>query len=129
VPLVWVLHAAYLWVPIHLLLRGLGELGWIALPSPRTPYGRRGRRPDHRHDDPHRTRPHRPAVARRPLRDLLLCIRPSRRRGARRAAAVAPGLTLAAILGSAALWSAGFGLYAIRYAPLLTRPRADGQPG
>jgi len=42
---------------------------------------------------------------------------------------VAPDLTLAAILGSAALWSAGFGLYAIRYAPLLTRPRADGQPG
>jgi uncharacterized protein involved in response to NO len=30
VPLVWVLHLAYLWVPIHLLLRSVGELGWVA---------------------------------------------------------------------------------------------------
>ena len=30
---------------------------------------------------------------------------------------------------SAALWSAGFGLYAVRYWPVLTRPRLDGKPG
>jgi uncharacterized protein involved in response to NO len=42
---------------------------------------------------------------------------------------LAPALTLPAILGSATLWSAGFGLYAIRYWPVLTRPRVDGQPG
>jgi hypothetical protein len=42
---------------------------------------------------------------------------------------LAPALTLPAILGSAALWSAGFGLYAIRYWPVLTRPRVDGMPG
>ena len=29
----------------------------------------------------------------------------------------------------AALWSAGFGLYALRYWPVLTRPRLDGRPG
>jgi uncharacterized protein involved in response to NO len=29
VPLVWVLQLAYLWVPVHLLLRGLGELGLV----------------------------------------------------------------------------------------------------
>jgi uncharacterized protein involved in response to NO len=28
-PLVWVLHIAYLWVPVHLALRGLSELGWV----------------------------------------------------------------------------------------------------
>jgi len=28
VPLVWVLHLAYAWIPVHLLLRALGELGW-----------------------------------------------------------------------------------------------------
>jgi uncharacterized protein involved in response to NO len=27
------------------------------------------------------------------------------------------------------LWSAGFGLYAVRYWPILTRPRLDGLPG
>ena len=32
VPLVWVLHLAYLWVPVHLLLRAAGELGWV-MPS------------------------------------------------------------------------------------------------
>ena len=41
----------------------------------------------------------------------------------------APGLTLPAILASAALWSAGFGLYALRYWAILTRPRLDGRPG
>jgi uncharacterized protein involved in response to NO len=40
-----------------------------------------------------------------------------------------PAATLHAIVGSAALWSAGFGLYTVRYWPVLTRPRLDGQPG
>ena len=34
-----------------------------------------------------------------------------------------------AVLCSAVLWSAGFGLYAVRYWPVLTRPRLDGKPG
>ncbi|MEO5659557.1 MAG: NnrS family protein, partial [Polaromonas sp.] len=29
-PLVWVLHVAYFWIPVHLVLRGLGEMGWVA---------------------------------------------------------------------------------------------------
>jgi uncharacterized protein involved in response to NO len=41
----------------------------------------------------------------------------------------APALTAHAVLGSAALWSAGFGLYAVRYWLVLTRPRIDGKPG
>jgi uncharacterized protein involved in response to NO len=41
----------------------------------------------------------------------------------------APALTIAAIGLSAALWSAGFGLYTLRYWPVLTRPRLDGKPG
>jgi len=40
-----------------------------------------------------------------------------------------PALTLAAVVVSAALWCAGFGLFAIRYAPALIRPRLDGRPG
>jgi uncharacterized protein involved in response to NO len=33
------------------------------------------------------------------------------------------------VLISAALWSLAYALYAVRYAPLLTRSRRDGQPG
>jgi uncharacterized protein involved in response to NO len=40
-----------------------------------------------------------------------------------------PAWNLAAVLASAALWSAGFALYALRYAPVLLRPRLDGRPG
>ncbi|HET9642887.1 MAG TPA: NnrS family protein [Burkholderiaceae bacterium] len=41
---------------------------------------------------------------------------------------VALGQTIHAVLGSAALWSAAFGLYAVRYRPVLSRPRIDGRP-
>jgi uncharacterized protein involved in response to NO len=40
-----------------------------------------------------------------------------------------PALTLHAVLASAALWSAAFGLYTVRYWPVLSRPRLDGRPG
>jgi len=41
---------------------------------------------------------------------------------------VATGDTLSVVV-SAGLWCLGFGLFAIRYAPTLLRPRADGRPG
>ncbi|MDP9141210.1 MAG: NnrS family protein, partial [Pseudomonadota bacterium] len=41
----------------------------------------------------------------------------------------APAAGLHAVLGSAAFWSAGFGLYALRYWPVLMRQRIDGKPG
>ena len=41
----------------------------------------------------------------------------------------APSVLLEAVMVSAALWSAGFGLYAVRYFPVLTRPRLDGKAG
>jgi uncharacterized protein involved in response to NO len=40
-----------------------------------------------------------------------------------------PAQTVAATLSSAALWSAAFGLYAVRYWPALTRPRLDDRAG
>ena len=36
---------------------------------------------------------------------------------------------LASVVLSGLCWSAGFALYAIRYWPILTRPRLDGKPG
>jgi uncharacterized protein involved in response to NO len=130
VPLVWVLHLAYLWVPVHLVLRALASLG-VATPSiathaltvgaiggliigmmTRTARGHTGR-------------PLRADWGDATCYVLVLT-----------AAAVrvvlpwaAPELTMLSIQGSAVLWSAGFGLYAWRYWPILTRPRLDGRPG
>jgi uncharacterized protein involved in response to NO len=40
-----------------------------------------------------------------------------------------PGLYMACVQWSALLWAAAFGLYCIRYWPVLSRPRLDGKPG
>jgi uncharacterized protein involved in response to NO len=130
VPLVWVLHAAYLWIPVHLVLRARAVQGLVA-PSmathaltvgaiggliigmmTRTARGHTGR----------------PLKADRYevacyvmvlLAALLRVVVPL----------VEPSHTLNAVLCSAALWSAGFGLYFVRYWPILTRSRIDGRPG
>lgn len=41
----------------------------------------------------------------------------------------APSLYLYGVLGSAVCWIAAFGLYVIRYGPMLLRPRVDGRSG
>lgn len=130
VPIVWVLHLAYLWVPVHLLLRGAAELGWV-MPSlathaltvgavgglvigmmTRTARGHTGR----------------------PLRadryEVACYLLVAAAAGVRVLLPLAvPGQVVHAALTSALLWSAGFGLYALRYWPVLSRPRADGRPG
>jgi uncharacterized protein involved in response to NO len=35
----------------------------------------------------------------------------------------------ASIVASGALWSGAYAVYAVRYWPVLTRPRVDGKPG
>ncbi|HPB90894.1 MAG TPA: NnrS family protein, partial [Rugosibacter sp.] len=42
---------------------------------------------------------------------------------------VSPELYMPSIQLSALLWAAAFGLYVVRYWPVLTRPRLDGKPG
>ena len=130
VPIVWVLHVAYAWIPVHLALRALVALGW-GLPTvathaltvgaaggliigmmTRTARGHTGRA----------LRADRADVA---CYLLVLAAAPVRVL----VPLAAPALTLPAILASAALWSAGFGLYTLRYWPVLTRPRLDGKPG
>jgi uncharacterized protein involved in response to NO len=129
-PLVWVLHAAYVWVPAHLALRGLSALG-LASPSlaahalttgavggliigmmTRTARGHTAR----------------------PLRAdgfdvgcyVLVLLAGVVRVGL---PLVDPALLLQSVQGSALLWSAGFGLFAVRYWPVLTRARLDGKAG
>ena len=129
-PLVWVLHLAYAWIPVHLALRVLAAAGWVA-PSAavhaltvgaiggliigmvtRTARG-------------HTARPLRAdrwdvacyvLVALAALARVLLPL-------------LWPAALLEAILASGVLWSAGFGLYAVCYWNVLTKPRLDGKPG
>jgi uncharacterized protein involved in response to NO len=129
-PLVWILHAAYAWIVIHLALRGLaaldlvagsyathaltlGAIGGLTLGMmTRTARGHTGR----------------PLLADRFEVAMFVLIQ---------LAAVArvfcgiasPGLYMLTVQLSGLLWSAAFGLYAIRYWPVLTRARLDGKPG
>ncbi len=129
-PLVWVLHAAYCWLLIHLLLRAGAALGWLpAGPAThaltigvigtitlgmitRTALGHTGR--------PLRAG----AVETSAYAAMLL------------AAAVRvflplllPQALIASVQVSALLWSLAFALYLWRYTPMLLRTRLDGQPG
>jgi len=129
-PLVWVLHAAYLWIPVHLALRAAAAMGGLPLSAAthaltvgaiggmiigmmtRTARGHTGR----------------PLLADRYEVACYAMVL---------AAALVrvfvplalPAETVHAVLCSALLWSAAFGLYAVRYWPILTRPRIDGRPG
>ena len=130
VPIVWVLQAGYLWIPVHLALRCMAGIGWVphsaathALTAgaaggliigmmTRTARGHTGR-PLH--------------ADRADVACYLLILGGALIRVF--GPLVAPSLTVPAVVVSAALWSAGFGLYAVRYWPVLTRARLDGQPG
>nr|HMS81200.1 NnrS family protein [Burkholderiaceae bacterium] len=129
-PLVWALHVAYAWIPVHLALRAAGALG--AVPGSaathalavgaigglviamitRTARGHTGR-------------------ALRADRFDVACYALVLGAAALRVLVplLAPALLVASVLASAALWSAGFALYALRYAPMLARARPDGRPG
>jgi uncharacterized protein involved in response to NO len=129
-PLVWVLHAAYAWIPLHLALRGAVELGWVGSTvavhaltvgaiggltigmMTRTARG-------------HTARPLR--ADRFDVACYLLVLAAALIRVV--LPPLAPAWTMQAVVASAGLWSAGFGLYALRYWPVLSRPRLDGKPG
>ncbi len=129
-PIVWVLHAAYAWIAIHLLLRALAAMQWVAQPlathaltvgaiggltigmMTRTARGHTGR----------------PLVADRyevacyVLVQLAAIIRVF-------GGMIAASDYVGTVLVSGLCWSAAFALYAVRYWPVLSRPRIDGKPG
>ncbi|MGE0873806.1 MAG: NnrS family protein [Burkholderiales bacterium] len=129
-PIVWILHASYAWIVVHLAMRGLagfdivpanlathaitvGAIGGLTLGMmTRTARGHTAR--------PLQAGPaevaaylmvHAAAVA-RVLAPLAL-----------------PAAYLATVWISAALWCAAFALFTVSYWPVLTRPRLDGAPG
>lgn len=129
-PLVWVLHAAYAWIPLHLALRAGAELGLLAptLATHALTAGAIGGLVIGM-----MTRTARGHTARRLQADRFDVACYAMVLGAalvRVALPLAqPAWSLGAIVASAALWSAGFALYALRYGPQLCRPRLDGKPG
>jgi uncharacterized protein involved in response to NO len=129
-PLVWILHAACAWLPVHLGLRAAAELGWV-MPSlathaltagtigaltlgmmTRTARGHTGRLLQAGRLE---VAAYGAVLAAAVLRVGLPLLNPA-------------WLGLAAEL-SAGLWSLAFGLYAWQYTPWLLRPRLDGRPG
>jgi uncharacterized protein involved in response to NO len=129
-PLVWVLHLAYAWVPLHLVLRAaagagmmpaspathaltLGAIGGLVIGMmTRTAKGHTGRL----------LKAHRADVSCYALVLLAAAVRVL-------VPLALPASTVTSIVLSAALWSAGFALYTVCYWPVLTRVRLDGKPG
>jgi uncharacterized protein involved in response to NO len=129
-PIVWILHAAYAWIVLHLVLRSAAAMGWVAEPlathaltigaiggltlgmMTRTARG-------------HTARPlvaDGAEVACYVLVQLAAAVRVL-------TPLVVPAMYLASVVASGLLWSAAFALYFVRYWPILTRPRLDGAPG
>ena len=129
-PLVWILHAAYAWIPVYLALRVFALEGSVAPPwavhaltigviggmtigmMTRTARGHTGRR----------LAVDRFEVA---MYALVMAAAVVRVFGP----LVAGSAYVATIVIAALLWGSAFALYAIRYWPVLTRPRVDGRPG
>lgn len=129
-PLVWILHASYGWIVLHLALRAIAELGLI-MPSLAThaltvgAIGGLTLGMMTRTSRGHTGRPLEPGPAEIAAFALLQL-----------AAAVRvlvplfePQLYLDALIASGALWSLAFAVFVAVYGPILTRPRADGRPG
>jgi uncharacterized protein involved in response to NO len=129
-PLVWILHAAYVWIVVHLALRGLSALSLLAdsIAIHALTVGAIGGLTLGMMTRTARGHTARPLVADRYEAACYVLIM---------LAAVIrvfggmawPAWYLASIQLSAALWAAAYGLYAVRYWPVLTRPRLDGKPG
>ena len=129
-PLVWILHAAYTWIVVHLALRGLSGLGLLAgsFAVHALTVGAIGGLTLGMMTRTARGHTARPLVADRFELAMFLLIQ--------FAAAIrvfcglaSPGLYMTSVQLSGLLWAAAFGLYAVRYWPVLTCPRLDGKPG
>ena len=129
-PLVWVLHAAYAWIPLHLALRAASELGWIigSVATHALTVGAVGGLVIGMMTRTARGHTARPLNADRfDVACYALVLTAALVRVG--VPLAAPGWSMHAVICSAGLWSAGFGLFVVRYWPVLTRPRLDGKPG
>ena len=130
VPLVWILHIGYFWIPVHLGLRALSEFGLVPPPfathaltvgvvgaltlgmMTRTARGHTGRALV---ADPWEIGAFLRVTAAAIMRVLLPLALPNTYREA--------------VIASACLWLGAYAIYVVRYWPILTRARLDGKPG
>ena len=129
-PLVWILHAAYAWIVVHLALRAAAGMEWIAssFATHALTVGAIGGLTLGMMVRTSRGHTARPLVADGSELTCFLLVQ---------FAAVVrvfggivhPGLYLVSIYLSGLLWSAAFALFVVRYWPVLSRPRLDGKPG
>jgi uncharacterized protein involved in response to NO len=129
-PILWILHVSYAWIVVHLALRGgagfglapealathaltVGAIGGLTLGMmTRTARG-------------HTARPLKAGnaeIAAYLLVQLAAAVRVF-------LPLMLPSAYAAAIMLSAALWSAAFAVFVVAFYPILSRPRLDGQPG
>ncbi|WP_419797755.1 MAG: NnrS family protein [Terasakiella sp.] len=124
-PIVWVLHAAYVWLPIGFALTGVAHLTDFLNPNQALH-----------------------ALTTGGIGMLILAVASRAALGHSGRPLKASGLTVAAylivtaatfvrvielnsnwVIASGVLWVIGYGLFAAVYAPILIRPRIDGLPG
>jgi uncharacterized protein involved in response to NO len=129
-PILWILPAGYIWIPIGIAMLAAAALGWvpqtaglhaltagsmgclIAAMVTRTSRGHTGR----------------PLAAGRLERTAYVAVLAAA--AVRVAVALQPSaLSLYGLLLSGVLWSAAFGLILVTLLPWLLRPRLDGKPG
>ncbi len=129
-PILWILHASYAWIAVHLALRALAALDLVAASAAthaltvgaigglilgmmtRTARGHTGR-------PLLASRMETAAYAMVQLAAVVRVFLPL----------AAPAYTMHAIVCAGALWTAAFGLFVAKFLPILTRARADGRPG
>jgi uncharacterized protein involved in response to NO len=129
-PIVWILHASYAWIAVHLLLRAaalielvpasaathaltVGAIGGLTLGMmTRTARGHTGRPLETGGMET-------TAYVLVHLGALVRVFLPL----------LAPAAYLHAVMASGLLWGAAFLLFTLKFIPILTRPRADGRPG
>ncbi|MDT8321129.1 MAG: NnrS family protein [Xanthomonadales bacterium] len=130
-PLVWVLHAAYAWLPLGLLLKAaylLGGFGWSAFWLHALGAGAAATMilaVMSRASLGHTGRPLQVGPAMAAAYVMLILAALVRVFGP----ALLPIGYISTLLISASLWVAAFLVYSIIYTPILLKPRVDGKPG
>jgi len=130
-PILWVLHLGYLWLVLGLAAKGVAGLGWLLPPQAalhaltigaigtftlgvmsRAALGHTGR----------------PLAVRPAIAVAYGLVSAAALVRVLAASALSPVYSQA-MIASAALWIAAFGLFTALYAPILVGPRPDGKPG
>lgn len=129
-PIVWVLHVAYGWIVIYLVLRGFAALGFLGelLAVHALTVGAIGGMTIGMMTRTARGHTGRPLVADHfevTCYVLVVVAAAIRVFGGM----LLPGAYLVTVVASGICWSTAFALYAVRYWPVLSRTRLDGKPG